>query len=195
MDFSMNYLQQSPRIVAVLFIVGGGILLHFFICRLFGSLANRQHISDTVLQICKRASKWILVLLVFLFLLQQFGIKVSTIVTSLLAVSAMVAVGFIAIWSVLSNFLCSFLLMVFSPFRVGDEIEICEVVGGAGLRGRVVDFNIMYTSILEAGEQPEESRPLIRIPNNTFFQKAIKRWKGEERKSIEKHLIKKSILK
>lgn len=194
MNFSINYLQHSPKIVAVFLIVAGGILLHFSICRLLASLATRQHISDTVRQIGKRFSRWTLALLVFLFLLQQFGIKISTIVTSLFAIATLIAIGFIATWSVLSNFLCSFLLMVFSPFRIGDEIEICEVVGGDGLRGRVVDFNMMYTSILEEGEQPEEKRALIRIPNNTFFQKGVKRWKGAERKSIEKHLLKKSIL-
>jgi hypothetical protein len=50
----------------------------------------------------------------------------------------------------------------------------------------------MYTSILESGEIPEKEKALIRIPKNIFFQKAIKRWKGEERKSIEKHLLEKT---
>ena len=84
------------------------------------------------------------------------------------------------------------MIILFTPFRIGDEIEITEVVAGVGLRGKVVDFRIMYTSILESGEIPEDDKALIRIPNNIFFQKAIKRWKGEERKSIERHLLDKS---
>jgi small-conductance mechanosensitive channel len=123
------------------------------------------------------------------------GVKVSAILTSLLAVLALVAIGFIAVWSVFSNFLCSFFIIIFTPFRIGDEIEITEVIGGPGLRGVVVDFSIMYTSILESGEMAEAEKALVRVPNNIFFQKAIRRWKGKNRISIEKYLLEKSFAK
>jgi len=157
-------------------------------------MSNREVIPEALSQIYRKITKVLVLSIVVLFTLQQLGVKVSAIITSLLTVGAMIAVGFIAVWSVFSNFLCSFLLIIFTPFRIGDQIEITEVFGGNDLRGKVVDVILMYTSILESGEIAEEDKALTRIPNNVFFQKAIKRWKGQERKSIEKHLLDKSLI-
>jgi small-conductance mechanosensitive channel len=84
----------------------------------------------------------------------------------------MIAVGFIAVWSVLSNLLCSILLVIFRPFQLGDEIEITEPVGGSSLRGKVMKFNVMYTTLLE---DIDGDKVTTNIPNNIFFQKAIRR--------------------
>lgn len=184
----------AVKLALVFIIIFGGMIVHFAFCRFCALFHKRQYISEPFFQVCRNISRWIVLLFVVLFSLQQFGLKISTLLTSMLTIAAMVAIGFIAIWSVLSNFLCSFLIIIFSPFRIGDDIEICEVMGGEGLRGKVVDFNFMYTILLEAGEQPEDEKAIIRIPNNTFFQKAIKRWKGVERQSIEKHIISKSLI-
>lgn len=184
-------LVQGAKFITILLIIVAGITLYLFASRFFSMLSKRQVISDSFFTAFKNIAKILIFMTVFLFSLQQLGVKVSTIVASLLTVAAMIAIGFIAVWSVFSNFLCSFLIILFTPFRIGDEIEITEVVGGTGLRGKVVDFSIMYTSILESCEMPGEEKALIRIPNNIFFQKAIKRWKGEERKSLEKHLLEK----
>lgn len=190
----LGYLT-STKLVGVFIIIVVGLIFHYLVCRFCAILYKRQYVSEPFYRVCRNISRWVVLLFVFIFSLQEIGLKISTIVTSLLTISAMVAIGFIAIWSVLSNFLCSFLIIMFSPFRIGDDIEICEVFGGEGLRGKVVDFNFMYTILLEMGEQPEEEKAIIRIPNNIFFQKAIKRWKGSERQSIEKHMISKSLIK
>ncbi|MBU0676429.1 MAG: mechanosensitive ion channel family protein [Proteobacteria bacterium] len=186
---------QGPKLLFLLLLVVAGIIVYLSVSRFVLMLYRRNAISESFSQVFKNITKFIILVTVFLFTLQQLGVTISTIVASLLTMAAMIAIGFIAVWSVLSNFLCSFLVILFTPFRIGDEIEITEVVGGPGLRGRVVDFNMMYTAILESGVIPEEERALIRIPNNTFFQKAIKRWKGDERKSIEKYLLDKSLSK
>jgi len=188
-------LGQDAKFIAIAMIVLGGFAVYLFLSRFFAILYNREAISESLFRGFRNITKILVFLVVVLFTLQQLGVKISAILASLLTVAAMIAIGFIAVWSVLSNFLCSFLIIIFTPFRIGDEIEITEAVGGTGLRGKVVDFSIMYTSILESGEMPEEDKALIRIPNNIFFQKAIKRWKGEERKSVEKHLLDKSLTK
>ncbi|MBU0480550.1 MAG: mechanosensitive ion channel family protein [Proteobacteria bacterium] len=186
---------QGPKSLALILITVGGLTLYLVFSRFFSLLHKREAISESLAQVFRKIVKILIFVMVVLFSLQLFGVKVSSIITSLLTIAAMIAVGFIAVWSVFSNFLCSLLVILFTPYRIGDEIEITEVVGGTGLRGKVVDFNIMYTSILESGDLPDEEKALIRIPNNIFFQKAIKRWKGEERKSIEKHLLDKSLTK
>jgi small-conductance mechanosensitive channel len=84
---------------------------------------------------------------------------------SLTAVLALVAVGFVAVWSVLSNAFCSVMLMVSRPFNVGDTIEI----PGEGWGGKVIDFNLIFTTLRD------EQGVMLQVPNNLFFQKPIRR--------------------
>lgn len=193
MDLSSIALY-GPNIFTICVILIAGLSLNLAINRFLSYLSAQKYISDSVFTIGKNIVRWLVFIVVLLFMLQQVGVKVSSIINSLLALAAMVAIGFIAVWSVFSNFLCSLMVIIFGPFRIGDEIEISEVVGGEGLRGKVVDFNIMYTTLMETDDSvPDEEKALIRVPNNIFFQKAVKRWKGKNRQNIEKHWLKKSI--
>jgi len=195
MDLPINeWIQYGGKYFTIAFIILAGIAGQMAINRFLAFLRQGGYLSDPMPLWGRNLSRYIIFGVVLLFILQQTGVKVSSIINSLLAVAAMVAIGFIAVWSVFSNFLCALLLIIFSPFQVGDEIEITEAVGGVGLRGRVVDVSLMYTVLLETCDLPEEERPLVRIPNNIFFQKAVKRWKkGLQRKKIEKHLLNKSL--
>jgi small-conductance mechanosensitive channel len=94
------------------------------------------------------------------------------------AALALVAIGFFAVWSVLSNLLCALMLVVVKPFRVGDSIEVC----GDGLKGKVIDLNFAFVTLRE------EEGALIRVPNNQFFQKSIRCEAGEERTDLAEQL-------
>lgn len=85
-----------------------------------------------------------------------------------------VAVGFVAVWSVLSNLLCSILIVTFEPFAVGDDVEIIEPVGGTGLRGRVVTLSLLFTTLAETTDEGLTGA-LVQVPNNIFFQKTIRK--------------------
>ena len=97
------------------------------------------------------------------------------------AVFAMVAIGFVAIWSVLSNSLCALFLLVTKPFRVGDKIQIV----GDAFSGKVVDFNLLFTTLREEGSEGAS----IQIPNNIFFQRMIRRIHGEAKIELEGQLL------
>jgi small-conductance mechanosensitive channel len=82
-----------------------------------------------------------------------------------------VAIGFFAIWSVLSNLVCALLILVFRPFRVGDWIEIVEgtVPHPSGVVG---DMNLMFVTLDQKGEDGNVAR--VQIPNTLVFQKVIR---------------------
>jgi small-conductance mechanosensitive channel len=80
--------------------------------------------------------------------------------------------GFVAVWSVLSNLLCTLMLILFHPFRVGDEIEIIDPAMTTGLAGRVRNINLVFTHLHAAG--PDAADTTLYIPNNIFFQKIIR---------------------
>lgn len=102
-------------------------------------------------------------------ILGLWGFQLGTILALLGTVLGLVAIGFVAVWSVLSNFLCAFVLVLFKPFSVGDEVEL---TGGDGVKGKVIDLSLIFTT-LEVG--PDET---ILVPNNTFFQRIFKRRVG-----------------
>ena len=159
-------------IAGILIVIIFAFTSYVLLKRTLLTLQKKKQITDGVFKTTKSIAFWTIGLLSILFILQQLGVQVSSIISSLLAVSAMVAIGFIAVWSVLSNLLCSVLLVIFRPFQIGDEIEITEPFGGSALRGKVLKFNVMYTTLLETMGDNEVT---TNIPNNVFFQKAIRR--------------------
>ena len=76
------------------------------------SLTSNGHIDEPYDSIFNAVIKWLLVIITFLVILQLFGIPISHVFATLSAVLVLVAVGFVAVWSVLSNILCAFLLLL-----------------------------------------------------------------------------------
>jgi small-conductance mechanosensitive channel len=140
-------------------------------------LVQTNRLSEPLLLPLQGFLRAIVVLVVLLICLQQVGVQVSSLWAALVTLAAMLAGGFVALGTVLSNVLCAVLLLVFAPFRIGDDIEIIEATGGQGLRGKVVNLNIMYTS-LESVAEDGSRYGVVRLPNATFFQKTVRRWTG-----------------
>lgn len=103
-----------------------------------------------------------------MIILGQWGFELGTIFALLGTVLGLVAIGFVAVWSVLSNFLCTLVLVVFKPFSVGDEIEL----PADNVKGRVVDLSLIFTTL-----QVSENETVM-VPNNTYFQRVFKRRLG-----------------
>lgn len=93
-------------------------------------------------------------------------------------VLAMVGVGFVAMWSVLSNTMCTFVLILSRPFRVGDHVELV----GDQASGIVVDLTFIYTTLRA------DDGTLVRIPNNLFFQRVLRCRAGSSSIALEDQL-------
>ena len=83
----------------------------------------------------------------------------------------LVAIGFFAVWSLLSNIVAGVFLFLSDPFRINDEIEIPEVEIG----GKVRDIRPLFV-VLE-----EDSGHTVFIPNNILFQKTFRRFDAAAR--------------
>jgi len=117
----------------------------------------------------------VIVLSLAVFVKDAFGLDLLPVLGGTLAV---LGAAFVAFWSVLSNISCTFLLLLFRPFSVGDFIE----VQGEGARGEVVDLNLLYTTL------ESEGGLLMQVPNSLFFQKVISRRIGQHKRSLEDQL-------
>lgn len=133
--------------------------------------------SPHIAIILRGASRLIVIGLTCIIALRMLGVDSQAVWASVSAMILVVAVGFFAVWSVLSNLFCAALLLFYAPFRIGDEIELIEPGKDYWLRGTVIDVNMFFVSILERHQDGSES--VGRIPNNLILQKAIRRWPGE----------------
>jgi len=166
--------------------LGGAVLLILlvYLCyrilrRTIGALEHRQRIPAQMSFVLQRLLRWAVVVLTVVVVLQSFGL-LKDFWTFLSAMLALVAIGFVAVWSVLSNVMCSVILLVTRPFQVGDTIEF----PAQQLKGKVVNFSLLFTILRD------ENGDLIQIPNNTFFQTPIRRRPGKLAVSLEEQLEK-----
>jgi small-conductance mechanosensitive channel len=162
----------------MLIVVVGGVCAHFLLQRSLDLLVHKRFLSEPLAMPLRGVVRGSMVVVVVLVCLQLVGVRVTSLWAALLTLAAMLAGGFVALSSVLSNLLCTALLLIFAPFRIGDEIEIIEATGGGqGLRGRVVNLNILYATI-ERQARDRAGSAVVYVPNTLFFQKTIRCWGG-----------------
>ncbi len=118
--------------------------------------------------------RWLIILSALLFVLERLGVSASVLWTAFTGFATVGAVAFFAAWSVLSNLFCAFLIFTVGPFRVGDHIEVLDTAEKQGAVGKVVDINLLYTT-LEDSTAPEPGT-LLQIPNALIFQRVVRRW-------------------
>lgn len=130
------------------------------------NVIERPAFSQRRLGLPKGVTRWLVIGAVTVAALLAFGIDLEGLWSTLVAALSLVAIGFVAMWSILSHMLASILIVVFRPFGVGDRVEI---VGDDPVVGEVVDLNPVYTTLRT------EDGGTLQVPNNLFFQKAVKR--------------------
>lgn len=109
-----------------------------------------------------------------LLALQVLGVSGTVLWTAFTGFAAVGAVAFFAAWSVLSNIFCAMLIFTTRPFRLHDHIELLENGEKPGLKGRVVDINLIYTTLREV--DPAHDGAVLQIPNSLFFQRTTRCW-------------------
>ncbi|WP_455376067.1 mechanosensitive ion channel family protein [Kaarinaea lacus] len=194
MDSLMNYVNELVQPYAGPTIKTGlavllAIVIYFIFCRAVKKIGASGYFDYHLSIILSNVVKWFLVAVVILLSLGFFGVSVGTLWAALSGVLALVALGFVAVWSVLSNVLCSVLLIIFPPFRIGDEIEIQEPTANFSVRGKVVSINMLMTSLeISDDATPDMKGNLMRVPNNIFFQKYVRCIPGKGTQSLQKFM-------
>lgn len=124
----------------------------------------------------RRLASTVITAVALLLVLQQLGVSPGVLWTAVTGFLAVAAIAFFAGWSVLSNTFCALLIFTTRPFRLHDRIEILENGEKPGLRGQVVDINLIYTTLREG--EAGTSGTLLQVPNSLFFQRIVRRWVG-----------------
>ncbi|WP_222910565.1 mechanosensitive ion channel family protein [Pseudomonas sp. DNDY-54] len=168
-------LLLALQVVLILFIA---YLLQRLVVRGLGRLGSRYPLPPELLLPLRGGIRWFIIGGALIMVLERFGVSATVLWTAFSGFVAVAAVAFFAIWSVLSNLLCAVLIMAVGPFRLGDLVELVESFDKPIVKGRVLDINMLYTTLEEVSESGTGA--IVQVPNSLFFQKVLRRWRGTD---------------
>ncbi|MDP9938792.1 MAG: mechanosensitive ion channel family protein [Gammaproteobacteria bacterium HGW-Gammaproteobacteria-12] len=137
--------------------------------------ARYSLLPQEVLQPLRGLLRWLIMGSAFMLVLERLGVSATVLWTALTGFTAVAAVAFFAIWSVLSNMFCALLIFTMGPFRIGDTVEVIDSADKPGVKGRVIAINLFYTTLQDLSE--DAAGAVLQVPNSLFFQRSVRRWR------------------
>lgn len=171
-DLVPDLLNFAVQIVlAVLLYLAGKRLISFLLRFLRRSLERRE-VDIGVRQFLCSVSRYSLYFILWLMILTLFGITTASVIAVL--GSAGLTLG-LALQGSLANFAGGVLILLLSPFHVGDYIISSET----GHEGIVKEISTFYTRILTADNQT------VMIPNGKLADGAIVNVTGQQTRRVD----------
>jgi len=170
----LDIILPALQIVAI---VAVALLLQRALRRLIRRAGQHYHWPLELMVPINGVLRWIILGSAVLLVLERLGVSATVLWTAFTGFAAVGAVAFFAAWSVLSNLFCALLIFTVGPFRLGDYIEVLDTAEKPGAKGRVVDINLLYTT-LEDYDGGQDHPALLQIPNTLMFQRVVRRWRG-----------------
>nr|WP_272891655.1 mechanosensitive ion channel family protein [Stutzerimonas stutzeri] len=178
MFFSQRWSDQLLLGLQILLILLVAYVLQRLVVRGFSRLGSRYPLPPELLLPLRAGIRWLIIGGALIMVLERVGVSATIIWTAFSGFVAVAAVAFFAMWSVLSNLLCAVLIMTTGPFRLGDLVELVESFDKPIVKGRVIDINLLYTTLEEVSEGGTGA--IVQVPNSLFFQKVLRRWRGTD---------------
>jgi small conductance mechanosensitive channel len=147
------------KVLGAVIVLVIGILLIKLILSVLQTTMRRTVRDTTVRQYAAGTARILLWAILLVILLGIFGLETAQFVTIIGA--AGLAIG-LALQGSLSNFAAGFMLLLFRPFKAGDEVEVATVTG------TVIEIGIFSTII----DLQDNVRAFV--PNGTIFSGVIK---------------------
>lgn len=143
--------------------------------KLVNGMAERYGLPHALLVPAIGVIRWLTFSSALLLVLERLGVSATVLWSAFTGFATVGAVAFFAAWSVLSNLFCALLIFTVGPFRVGDIIELLDTAEKPGAKGRVIDINLLYTTLEDFNSPSGQS--LLQIPNALVFQRVLRRWR------------------
>lgn len=175
-DWLHEWLEFMVPILQILLVVFAAWLLLRMFKRLLHRVSTHYDFPSELLMPLSVVVRWLILSGAVLLVLERLGVSATVLWSAFTGFAAVGAVAFFAAWSVLSNLFCAFLILTSRPFVVGDHIELLDTAEKPGALGRVVDINLLYTTLQDVMEG--QGGALLQIPNALVFQRVMRRWKA-----------------
>lgn len=160
----------------ILLIISIAWLLQRTLRRLVSRASAHYQLPNELVNPIKGTIRWVIVASALLLVLERMGVSATVLWTAFTGFATVGAVAFFAAWSVLSNLFCALLIFTVRPYRVGDYIEVLDTAEKVGAKGRVVDINLLYTTLEDS--VTAHGVAWLQIPNALIFQRVVRRFQG-----------------
>jgi small-conductance mechanosensitive channel len=160
----VNLAAILTSIVAFVIAVLAMVLLKRLLNSWLKNIQPRLQISNATITAIIRLVTAAFWLIAVLSILDAWGIGLAGLWGLLVSSIAVIGVGFLATWAIVSNFTSSFFLTIWRPFRIGDTVVLLP----ENTSGRVTDRNLMFTVLRD------QDGGVVHVPNNLFFQKMFR---------------------
>jgi len=144
-----------------------GFLIGAFYKRWIARVSRRwPNMSQMSVRLASNIGYYLIIISTFMIAIGSVGIDMTSI--SLIAGALSIGIGF-GLQTVVSNFIAGIILMFERTIRIGDTIEISDI-----LRGRVTDMRIRSTTVKTFDNVD------IVVPNSSFIQNNVINWTLED---------------
>jgi len=173
-----DWLDVIVPVGEVVLVLLGAWLLQRLMRSLIVRLGSTRGLPREMATVMRRVSATLISFGAVLLVLDRLGVSGTVLWTAFTGFAAVGAVAFFAAWSVLSNIFCAVLIFSTRLFRLSDYVEVLENGEKPGLKGRVVDINLIYSTLQEVGPDARDTGSVLQVPNSMFFQRTVRRWRG-----------------
>ncbi len=174
--WASSWLDLMAVAMQVALIALGAWLVMRVVRQLITRVARTYGLPPTVTVLSRRVVALVVYGGALLWSLERMGVSGGVLWTAFTGFAAVGAVAFFAAWSVLSNLFCTLLIFTTRAFEPGDVVELMENRTVEGFKGRVIDINLVYTTLKELDEHGQPSATTLQLPNSLFFQRVLRRW-------------------
>lgn len=174
-EWTQEWLEVIVPALQIMLVLLCAWLLQRFLRRLMRRASEHYALPVDMGMLINGMVRWAILLATTLLVLERLGVSAAVMWTAFTGFATVAAVAFFAAWSVLSNLFCAILIFSVGPFRIGDVIEVLDTADTGGPRGRVIDINLLYTTLEDVS--PHTSGTLLQIPNTLVFQRVVRRWR------------------
>ena len=175
-EWIQEWLGVMIPLLQIVLIVLGAWLLHRLLQRILRRASTHYQFPHELLMPINVVLRWLIVSGAVLLVLGRLGVSATVLWSAFTGFATVGAVAFFAAWSVLSNLFCAFLILTSRPFTVGDHIEVLDNAEKPGALGKVVDINLLYTTLEDLTEA--NAGALVQIPNALIVQRVVRRWRA-----------------
>lgn len=134
------------------------------------ALGKRKKVDQTLTGFFANLVKYAILAVVFIAVLNQFGVATTSIIATLGALA--LAVG-LALQGTLSHFAAGVMILLFRPFKVGQYVEV------AGTGGTVMEVNLFATELAT----PENVQ--ILVPNARVWGDVVKNYSFHNTRRVD----------
>ncbi|MFJ1377943.1 mechanosensitive ion channel family protein [Capnocytophaga canimorsus] len=159
-----------PTLVGALLIFIGGRYAIGFLMNLIQKIMIRREVDITLQKFLLQLIRWVLYIALFLIIVQIIGIPATQFFA--IFTSASIAIG-LALQGSLSNFAGGIMILIFKPFKIGDNIE------AKGERGTVKRIGLVSTTLNKFNNEE------VIIPNGPLFGDSIINYTREDKRRVK----------